>query len=119
MKTTFVRERCVSPRSRLALRNWSTISASLRLRAEADWPVAVSRERTSAGSAVANGACSVATAVSEHERGVIHQGQDRAKERDPVSEGCGAQHPSRTLLFLGNDDAVFGEQAQRPAARIQ
>ena len=68
---------------------------------------------------MAKAAGSVATAVSEHERGVIQQGQHGTEERDPVGEGGGAQHPSRAGLLLGNDHAVFGEQAQRTAARIE
>src|SRR5438132_6201249 len=44
-------------------------------------PAAASRSRSCCESAVANGAASVAAAISEHERRVVQPGQDGAQHR--------------------------------------
>src|SRR5437879_2085591 len=82
-------------------------------------PAAARRVRTSVGSAVAKAACSVATAISEHQRGVIQQGHYGTEEGDPVGEGGGTEHPARALLLLRINDAVLGKEAQRAPARVE
>src|SRR5207244_13030021 len=75
-------------------------------------PPAISRSETSSGSAVENGARSVVAPATQHQGGVVHEGQDGAKQCHPVGECGGPEHPARTLLLLGKDDAVLGEQAR-------
>src|SRR2546428_2356445 len=75
-------------------------------------PVTASWARISAGSAVANAARSVATAISEHERGGGQQGQQGAEQRHPKPESGGPQHLASAVPFLRDDHARLRQQAK-------